>query len=129
MPEIEQQEEEDDEVLVEEVDLQQNIEPIEVEPAKVETEEVVRQQPPLVNKSSGELMPFCTFFSLMHSIVSQDLVLAKYAHEAQEANELSFAKGDIIVVHKRHRSGWWKGSCQSTGESGVFPGNYTVCSS
>jgi hypothetical protein len=50
-------------------------------------------------------------------------VSARYAHNAKEAGELSFSKGDKITVLRQDASGWWEGRLAS-GASGIFPSNY-----
>ena len=53
----------------------------------------------------------------------REYCVAVHNHLAEEVNELSFVKGDIIEILEKHPSGWYKG--QLNGQCGVFPGNYT----
>ena len=36
-------------------------------------------------------------------------VQAKYLYVAQQPDELSFSKGDLITVIEKSNDGWWKG--------------------
>ncbi|KAF6036725.1 dock [Bugula neritina] len=49
-------------------------------------------------------------------------VCAKYSYVAQQADELSFSKGDYIIVLEKSKDGWWKG--RKNTNVGWFPGNY-----
>nr|XP_031841629.1 intersectin-1 isoform X3 [Nomia melanderi] len=49
-------------------------------------------------------------------------VMALYPYQAQNEDELSFEKGDVIVVTAKEDTAWWKG--ELNGVSGVFPSNY-----
>jgi len=44
-----------------------------------------------------------------------------FDYQAQEDNEISFKKGEIIMVMLKHESGWWQG--ELNGKIGVFPSN------
>lgn len=48
-------------------------------------------------------------------------VRAKYAYQARKADELSYAKGDIITVRKEGKN-WWMG--ELNGATGVFAITY-----
>lgn len=48
--------------------------------------------------------------------------MALYAYKAQNDDELSFEKDDIISVMGRDEPEWWRGECQ--GLIGLFPSNY-----
>lgn len=45
-----------------------------------------------------------------------------YPYKAQNDDELSFEKDDIISVLGRDEPEWWRGECQ--GLTGLFPSNY-----
>ena len=54
-------------------------------------------------------------------------VKALYDHEAEEENEITFKKGDIIVVTDDSDDSWWTGHLDGKGRSGAtgqFPSNY-----
>lgn len=48
--------------------------------------------------------------------------MALYPYQAQNEDELSFDKGDVIVVLAKDEAAWWKGELH--GMTGVFPSNY-----
>lgn len=50
------------------------------------------------------------------------LVKARFAFQQTNEDELSFSKGDIIIVSRQEDGGWWEGSFN--GKSGWFPSNY-----
>uniref|UniRef100_A0A183BVL5 Unconventional myosin-Ie n=1 Tax=Globodera pallida TaxID=36090 RepID=A0A183BVL5_GLOPA len=45
-----------------------------------------------------------------------------YAYEAQDTDELSFVKDQLIELVKKDDSGWWQGRLD--GRTGLFPANY-----
>jgi len=47
-------------------------------------------------------------------------VCAKYSYVAQQADELSFSKGDYIIVLEKSKDGWWKGGLQCYISSKLF---------
>ena len=52
-------------------------------------------------------------------------VVTKYAFSGSNADELTFAKGDRLVVYEIHDDGWATGSfANNMGSRGVFPYNY-----
>jgi hypothetical protein len=54
-------------------------------------------------------------------------VKALYDHEAEEENEITFKKGDVIVVTDDSDDSWWTGHLDGKGRSGAtgqFPSNY-----
>lgn len=38
--------------------------------------------------------------------------------------ELELQLGDIIYVHKKREDGWYKGTLQRTGKTGLFPASF-----
>lgn len=51
---------------------------------------------------------------------------ASFDYAATEPGELTFTKGDYITVIEEDPSGWWQGRNERTGQTGVFPSNYTA---
>ena len=42
----------------------------------------------------------------------------------QSEIELELKMGDIVYVHKKREDGWYKGTLQRTGKTGLFPGSF-----
>jgi len=51
-------------------------------------------------------------------------VKAIYKFKANNNDELTFKKGDLITVTQREDGGWWEGTSQESGKTGWFPTNY-----
>ncbi|KAL3902182.1 MAG: hypothetical protein SGCHY_000033 [Lobulomycetales sp.] len=51
----------------------------------------------------------------------QPSAVALYDFQAQQAGDLSFKKGDIILLDKTEGD-WWSGRCKA--DTGIFPANY-----
>jgi hypothetical protein len=49
---------------------------------------------------------------------------ALYDFEQEQASDLGFQRGDVIVVLNRSQGDWWTGRSERTGSTGQFPGNY-----
>ncbi len=49
--------------------------------------------------------------------------IAKYAYQAQQADEISLEKGERVMVLEKSSDGWWKGRKENN-EMGWFPSNY-----
>ena len=49
---------------------------------------------------------------------------AKFAFEAEDEGQITFAPGDVIVVDGLPEDNWQYGTCRTTGELGWFPANY-----
>ncbi|XP_061571426.1 rho guanine nucleotide exchange factor 7b isoform X2 [Cololabis saira] len=56
------------------------------------------------------------------SACGQFLVKARFPFQQTNEDELSFCKGDIIMVNRQEDGGWWEGSLN--GKTGWFPSNY-----
>lgn len=56
------------------------------------------------------------------TIFLTDKVIALYPYTAQNEDELSFEKDDIISVTGRDEASWWRG--EKNGVTGLFPSNY-----
>ncbi|XP_041358926.1 jouberin-like [Gigantopelta aegis] len=53
-------------------------------------------------------------------------VVAMYNYRAQRSDELTFFKGDAIVVLYKDNENWWMGELQRDGQQGFFPATYVV---
>ena len=42
----------------------------------------------------------------------------------QSEAELELKEGDIVFVHKKREDGWFKGTLQRNGKTGLFPGSF-----
>ncbi|XP_061827730.1 E3 ubiquitin-protein ligase SH3RF3-like [Nerophis lumbriciformis] len=42
----------------------------------------------------------------------------------QSEAEIELREGDVVFVHKRREDGWYKGTLQRTGKTGLFPGSF-----
>lgn len=54
-----------------------------------------------------------------------DIATTLYQYDATDEGELSFGAGEKIVVLERIDGGWWRGRRQATGDTGLFPSNFT----
>lgn len=50
--------------------------------------------------------------------------IVEFDYAANEADELSLIKGDVLTNIKTQAGGWWHGTIASTGKSGMFPDNF-----
>uniref|UniRef100_A0AAR5QBU5 Intersectin-1 n=1 Tax=Dendroctonus ponderosae TaxID=77166 RepID=A0AAR5QBU5_DENPD len=73
-------------------------------------------------KISGRSTPVST--TRMQQEVIIDKVVALYPYTANNPDELSFLKDDIINVTAREEEAWWRG--EVNGVSGLFPSNYVA---
>ncbi|XP_072251557.1 rho guanine nucleotide exchange factor 6 isoform X1 [Leuresthes tenuis] len=52
----------------------------------------------------------------------QQMVKARFIFKQNNEDELSFNKGDVILVTRQEEGGWWEGTLN--GKTGWFPSNY-----
>lgn len=52
----------------------------------------------------------------------QVMVKARFNFKQNNEDELSFSKGDMIIVTRQEDGGWWEGTLNS--KTGWFPSNY-----
>ena len=50
--------------------------------------------------------------------------VAQFDFTARSERELTFGKGDVLVLHSQVSSDWWKGSFQ--GRHGLIPDKYIL---
>ncbi|XP_021507463.1 E3 ubiquitin-protein ligase SH3RF3 isoform X1 [Meriones unguiculatus] len=46
------------------------------------------------------------------------------SYPPQSEAEIELKEGDIVFVHKKHEDGWFKGTLQRNGRTGLFPGSF-----
>ncbi|XP_023474215.1 E3 ubiquitin-protein ligase SH3RF3 isoform X1 [Equus przewalskii] len=46
------------------------------------------------------------------------------SYPPQSAAEIELKEGDVVFVHKKREDGWYQGTLQSTGRTGLFPGSF-----
>ncbi|KAM9720016.1 guanine nucleotide exchange factor VAV3-like isoform 2-T2 [Menidia menidia] len=85
--------------------------------------------PRAITKVGSVLPDGCSFVppssSPFWSVFSPRVVgiaVARYNFNSRDAHELSLLQGDIIKIHTKVSSGWWKG--EVNGRVGWFPSNY-----
>ncbi len=49
-----------------------------------------------------------------------------FHYNALNEDEVDLLEGDIVNVLEKCDDGWFVGSCERTGNFGIFPGNYVV---
>ncbi|XP_028818895.1 E3 ubiquitin-protein ligase SH3RF1 [Denticeps clupeoides] len=68
--------------------------------------------------------------SSLHSVLSdaRPIVCERYrvvvSYPPQSEAELELKEGDIVFVHKKREDGWFKGTLQRNGRTGLFPGSF-----
>ncbi|KAM4809532.1 E3 ubiquitin-protein ligase SH3RF1 isoform 2-T2 [Rhinophrynus dorsalis] len=59
---------------------------------------------------------------------SRPVVCERYrvvvSYPPQSEAELELKEGDIVFVHKKREDGWYKGTLQRNGKTGLFPGSF-----
>lgn len=64
------------------------------------------------------LLLFLDFFPLSNRY----RVVVSYPPQSEA--ELELKEGDIVFVHKKREDGWFKGTLQRNGKTGLFPGSF-----
>lgn len=54
--------------------------------------------------------------------------IVEFDYKAQEPDELTIKKGDIINDIRKQPGGWWEGTLVKTGKRGMFPDNFVKVS-
>jgi len=55
-----------------------------------------------------------------------NLFVAKFSYEARITENLSFSKGEILVINDNTDSNWWYARSQKSGREGYVPSNYVA---
>ncbi|XP_026073332.1 E3 ubiquitin-protein ligase SH3RF3 isoform X1 [Carassius auratus] len=56
--------------------------------------------------------------------LSRERYRALVPYPPQSEAEIELKEGDIVFVHKKREDGWYKGTLQRTGRTGLFPGSF-----
>ena len=56
----------------------------------------------------------------------QKVVIALYSYEARDENELSFEKGDKMIIIDDREPDWWIAKRMVNGHQGLIPMNFVV---
>eukprot|EP00730_Choanoeca_flexa_P017932 TRINITY_DN8690_c0_g1_i1.p1 TRINITY_DN8690_c0_g1~~TRINITY_DN8690_c0_g1_i1.p1 ORF type:complete len:681 (+),score=184.58 TRINITY_DN8690_c0_g1_i1:120-2162(+) len=54
------------------------------------------------------------------------LVVASYDFKARTSNELSFARGERLIITNKSDGSWWMAQSQRSGQTGYIPSNYVT---
>ena len=56
----------------------------------------------------------------------ENLYLARYSYEARTSEDLSFKKGEKLLIIGGTEGDWWMGKSLTTGKEGYIPRNYVA---
>ncbi|XP_061744003.1 E3 ubiquitin-protein ligase SH3RF1 isoform X2 [Nerophis ophidion] len=70
--------------------------------------------------------PCSSLSSLQHD--ARPIICERYraveAYPAQSEAELDLKVGEVVLVHRKREDGWFKGTLQRNGRTGLFPGSF-----
>lgn len=91
-------------------------EPVWEDPGNIFPEmSVLRWNTPVAH-SAVCVMSFCVFVCDRYRVV--------VPYPPQSEAEIELREGDVVFVHKKREDGWYKGTLQRTGETGLFPSSF-----
>lgn len=64
----------------------------------------------------GRAYPLWSLFPARYRVV--------VSYPPQSEAEIELKEGDIVFVHKKREDGWYKGTLQRNGRTGLFPGSF-----
>lgn len=62
--------------------------------------------------------------SLTHGGVCPPRYRVVVSYPPQSEAEIELKEGDVVFVHKKREDGWYKGTLQRNGRTGLFPGSF-----
>ena len=65
------------------------------------------------------------YYSVSAKLTPEDVYLAKYSYDARISEDLSFTKGEKLIIDST-KGDWWMGKSLTTGKEGYIPRNYLV---
>ncbi|KAG1667770.1 E3 ubiquitin-protein ligase SH3RF1 [Nymphon striatum] len=87
-----------------------------------------KQPAPLVRERYLFLLILISLIQILASYVTNSLLIYRFRcivpYPPNSDYELELKVGDIIYVHKKRDDGWYKGTLQRTGVTGLFPGSF-----
>uniref|UniRef100_A0A672MK26 E3 ubiquitin-protein ligase SH3RF1 n=1 Tax=Sinocyclocheilus grahami TaxID=75366 RepID=A0A672MK26_SINGR len=82
--------------------------------------------PSLVKKIPPPRQACSSLLSMQHD--GRPIVCERYrvvvSYPPQSEAELELKEGDIVFVHRKREDGWFKGTLQRNGRTGLFPGSF-----
>lgn len=66
----------------------------------------------------------CMFQSLTVPLAVLHRYRVVVSYPPQSEAELELKEGDIVFVHRKREDGWFKGTLQRNGRTGLFPGSF-----
>ncbi|VDL95754.1 unnamed protein product [Schistocephalus solidus] len=85
---------------------------------------LVDPQPSKVKAHFPVLLYYVFTFGNSGQSHSIQRVIARFDFEANDKEELSFRRGDVIEVLGREDENWWQGRLTKSDQVGLFPANY-----
>ncbi|XP_046696601.1 E3 ubiquitin-protein ligase SH3RF3-like [Silurus meridionalis] len=85
------------------------------------------RQPFFSPTSSSSSSTSCSAILAIHpepKPLSRERYRAVVPYPPQSDAEIELKQGDIVFVHKKRDDGWYKGTLQRTGRTGLFPGSF-----
>lgn len=73
-------------------------------------------------KSTFTLLEHCLSSKHRYYYSSRYRVVVSYPPQSEA--ELELKEGDIVFVHRKREDGWFKGTLQRNGRTGLFPGSF-----
>lgn len=71
---------------------------------------------------------FCRLYSFCNNPNKNVCSFYRYrvvvSYPPQSEAELELKEGDVVFVHKKREDGWFKGTLQRNGKTGLFPGSF-----
>lgn len=75
-------------------------------------------------KEVGSMTSLPAFTSTNEPVIQHAIAMYDYRGRANEYAELSFRKGDMLLVVEKQQDGWWYCEINGTTSSGLAPGNF-----
>lgn len=67
-------------------------------------------------------MPHQSIMCVFTPVCCRYRVVVPYPPQSEA--EIELREGDVVFVHKKREDGWYKGTLQRTGQTGLFPSSF-----